>query len=60
MRLCDPTLQPFYGVYGTVLTIRSCGGGRVEYVAVQMDDLPPNEGPALFYPHQVAVVTEEP
>ena len=54
VRVCDNTLQAFYGVYGTVLHVGTCRhSGQITRVDVQMDDLPASEGPARFRPSEV-------
>ena len=54
VRVCDDTLQAFYGICGTVLRVGTCSHtGAITRVDVQMDDLPAQEGPASFYPHEV-------
>jgi hypothetical protein len=53
----DDTLQAFYGISGTVVKVCRCPrDGHVTRVDVQMDDLPPSEGHASFYPHELSVV----
>ena len=57
VRVCDNTLQAFYGVYGTVLCVGTCRhDGHITRVDVQMDDLPDGEGPARFRPGEIAAI----
>jgi hypothetical protein len=54
VQLNDETLQAFYGRYGTVVRVRPCSACSEQIcVVVQMDDTPPSEGCATFYPAQV-------
>jgi hypothetical protein len=54
VRVCDETLQAFYGVYGTVLRVATCRhDGHITHIDVQVDDLPAHEGYARFYPHEI-------
>jgi hypothetical protein len=54
VRLCDDTLQAFYGRYGTVLHVRHRRrSGQVTRIAVQMDEVPASEGYAIFAPEQL-------
>lgn len=57
VRVCDAVLQAFYGLYGTVLCVRCCTRDqRIRFIDVRMDDLPPGEEPATFYPDQITTV----
>ena len=61
VQLCNSTLQAFYGRYGTVLRIHTCPtSARPTYIDVQMDEVPPSEGPATFYPHQIQALVSVP
>lgn len=57
VQLIDETLQAFYGCYGTVVKVRPCSACREHIcVVVQMDETPPGEGCATFYPALLRVV----
>jgi hypothetical protein len=61
VQLNDETLQAFYGRYGTVVRVRPCSACREQIcVVVQMDDTPPSEGCAVFYPAQVRALSAQP
>ncbi len=60
VRICEPTLQAYYGVYGTVLRLHGCASRPLTYVDVLMDDIPPDEGHAVFYIHEVSPIADSP
>ncbi|GAB4194564.1 MAG: hypothetical protein OHK0022_10690 [Roseiflexaceae bacterium] len=60
VRICEPTLQAYYGVYGTVIRLHGCASRPMTYVDVQMDDVPLDEGHAVFYVHEVSPVAGNP
>ena len=61
VQLNDETLQAFYGRYGTVVRVRPCSACREQIcVVVQMDDTPPSEGCAVFYPKQLRALNAQP
>jgi hypothetical protein len=59
VRICDSTLQAFYGTSGTVVKICRCPrDGHVTRVDVWMDDLTASEAYASFYPHELSVLAQ--
>jgi hypothetical protein len=61
VQLIDETLQAFYGRYGTVVRVRPCSACREQIcVVMQMDDTPPSEGCAVFYPAQIRALSAQP
>jgi hypothetical protein len=59
VRVCDGTLQAFYGTSGTVVKICRCRrDGHITRVDVWMDDLSASEAYASFYPHELSVLPQ--
>lgn len=55
VRICNDTLQAFYGDAGTIIKVRCCPrSGLVTHVDVRMDELPSDEAEVVFYPYDLA------
>ena len=58
VRICNDTLQAFYGDSGTVVKVRCCPrSGAVTHVDVRMDELPSEEAEVVFYPYDLALAS---